>query len=100
MPKYHFPLGIQLGQMGHNGVMKVTIESAHDNVLKLLGKRVALKVNRGRNRIKKYNGVVTQVHPNIFVVSVQNEIMDRVSCSYTDMVCGQVQIKEYPRDQV
>ncbi len=80
--------------------MKVTVDSAHQSVLKLLGKRVALKVNKGRNKIKKYNGVVTQVHPNIFVVAVQNEIVDRISCSYTDMVCGQVQIKEHPTQQI
>lgn len=80
--------------------MRITVQYAYDCVSKLLGKRVVLKINRGRNKIKRYSGVLTQVHPNVFVVALQNEIVDRVSCSYTDIVCGQVQIKEYPTQQV
>lgn len=63
-------------------------------VFALLGKKVTVKHNRGRNRVSRYKGVLTEAHSNVFVVSLQNEVTDRLSCSYSDVVCGEIVLRE------
>lgn len=70
----------------------VTIDSAKDYVESLVGQNVDLKVNRGRNKIKRYKGVVSEAHPNVFVVKLDDDVFDRISCTYTDIVCGSIVI--------
>ena len=72
----------------------ITVEQAKHMVASLKGRRVALKLNKGRNRIQRCKGVVVEVHPNVFVVEVAGEIFDRISCSYVDMICGEVALTE------
>ncbi len=73
----------------------VKLEDAKLKVENLLGKQVNVRLNRGRNRVKNYVGVVSEAHANVFVVKLTNNaLFDRISCSYTDMLCGEVMIKE------
>lgn len=68
----------------------VTLDSAKSYVESLVGRKVDVKVNRGRNKIKRYKGVVSEAHPNVFVVKLDNDLFDRISCTYTDILCGQI----------
>ncbi len=70
------------------------VEDAKREISSLLGKNVVVKLNRGRNRVRTYNGVVQEAHSNVFVVELHNELFDRISCSYTDLLCGEVHITE------
>lgn len=70
----------------------VTLDSAKSYVESLVGRSVDVKVNRGRNKIKKYKGVVSEAHPNVFVIRLDNDVFDRISCTYTDILCGQIVI--------
>jgi uncharacterized protein Veg len=72
----------------------LTVEQAKELVKALSGRKVVVKLNKGRNRILKCKGVVAEVHPNVFVVEVVGEIFDRLSCSYVDMICGEVSLSE------
>ena len=72
------------------------ITAAQNAVQRLLGKKVVVKLNKGRRKIKHYNGVVTEAHSNVFVVQLYGELFDRISCSYTDMLCGEVSLSESP----
>lgn len=72
------------------------ITAAQNAVQRLLGKKVVVKLNKGRRKIKHYNGVVTEAHSNVFVVQLYGELFDRISCSYTDMLCGEVSLSELP----
>ncbi len=72
---------------------RLDIEDAKAMVASLLGKDVSVRLNRGRNKIKHYNGVLSEVHSNVFVVQLVNDLFDRLSCTYTDMVCGELQIR-------
>ena len=72
----------------------LTVEQAKELVSRLSGRKVVVKLNKGRNRILKCKGVVTEVHPNVFVVEVAGEVFDRISCSYVDMICGEVALNE------
>ncbi len=74
-----------------------TIDSAREEVKNLLGKFVSVRLNRGRNRIKNYTGVLSEAHSNVFVITLYNDLFDRLSCSYTDVVCGEIVLKESKR---
>ncbi len=71
----------------------ITIDSAKSYVESLIGQNVDVKVNRGRNKIKRYKGIVSEAHPNVFVVKLDNDLFDRISCTYTDILCGQIHIE-------
>ncbi len=67
---------------------------AKKQIINLLGKKVTVKLNKGRNKVKSYKGVVKEAHSNVFVIQLTGEIFDRISCSYTDMLCGEVSVAE------
>ena len=75
----------------------MSIAEAKMQVERLVGRKVAVRHNKGRNRIKRYSGVVTETHPNVFVIKLNNELFDHISCSYSDVVCGEIMLKEQPR---
>ncbi len=54
----------------------ITIDSAKSYVESLIGQNVDVKVNRGRNKIKRYKGIVSEAHPNVFVVKLDNDLFD------------------------
>ena len=70
------------------------VEDAKSMVEQLLGHSVDVRLNRGRNKIKHYLGVVAEAHQNVFIIELTNEIFDRISCSYVDVVCGEIALKE------
>lgn len=80
---------------GNNRRMKksFTIDSAKNYVESLVGSNVDVKVNRGRNKIKRYKGVVSEAHPNVFVVKLDDDLFDRISCTYTDVLCGSITLQ-------
>ena len=70
------------------------VEDAKNMVEQLLGHSVDVRLNRGRNKIKHYAGVVAEAPSNVFVIQLTNEIFDRISCSYVDVVCGEIALKD------
>lgn len=72
----------------------VSVDEAREYVSKMVGRDVDVKVNRGRNKIKRYKGVISEAHENVFVVSLKNELFDRISCTYTDMVCNEITVTD------
>lgn len=73
------------------------INVAKQNVKSLLGKKVVVKLNKGRNKVKNYKGVLQEAHSNVFVVELNGELFDRISCSYIDILCGEVVLSEQSR---
>ena len=73
----------------------LSIDDAKNIVQGLLGRNVDIKLNRGRNKIKRYKGVVSEAHTNVFVINLTNDIFDRISCSYVDLICGEIALKEH-----
>ena len=76
---------------------KINIDQAKQIIDKLVGRKVTVKQNRGRNRIKHYVGTLDEVYENIFVVHLENDLMDRLSCAYSDLICGEISLKEYTK---
>ncbi len=71
----------------------VGVEEIKEQINALKGKQVEMLVNRGRKRIQKYNVVIENAYPSIFTVKVKPPtIMDKLSYSYSDVLCGDVKI--------
>ena len=63
-------------------------------ILNLKGKSVNLIVNKGRKKIVKFNGVIENVYPSMFVIKPNENVeLDRTSFSYNDVLCGDIAYK-------
>lgn len=60
----------------------------------LTGKRIRVRANMGRSKIVEREGVLTQTHPALFVVEVQEkrERTARASYQYVDVLTGTVEL--------
>ena len=57
-------------------------------------KRVAVKVNLGRNKSVSYSGVLSGIYPALFTVRPDDEdFLGKTAYSYSDLLCGNVKIK-------
>lgn len=66
-----------------------------EKIKKMQGKDVNMEVNRGRKRIEKYVGVIEKVYPSVFTVAIKSpENQNNQSFSYSDVLCGDVKIKD------
>lgn len=64
-------------------------------ILNIKGKSIGISINRGRKKIDSYNGIVENIYPSVFTVKILNDSqLKNVTCSYSDVLCGDVQIKE------
>ncbi len=61
-----------------------------EQIEELLGKKVSIKINVGRNKYENYEGVLLAVYPYLFTVKVNNLVK---SFTYVDLVTHDVQLK-------
>ena len=67
------------------------LEEIKNKVLLLKGRNVEIEVNKGRNRIVKLYAIIDQVYPSMFVIKPTQKVdLDRVSFSYNDVLCGDI----------
>ena len=74
----------------------MNVEIAKKKVESLLGKQLTVRYNKGRNKIVYFDGKISEFYNNVFVITAYGQIFDRVSCSYTDLLCGDVAFREKP----
>ena len=54
-----------------------------------------MQVSHGRKRIEKLVGKIENVYPSLFVVDVGDKhIPSKVSCAFSEVLCGNVKIKK------
>jgi len=72
----------------------LTVDVIREKLNELIGKNIYMEVCRGRKQIKKYNGVVENTFPSVFVVRLTDggQVVDSLSYSYSDVLCGDVVI--------
>ncbi len=57
------------------------------------GRNINIEVNRGRKKFEQYSGVIENTYPSVFTVRIDNcESIHNVTCSYSDVLCGDVKI--------
>ena len=67
----------------------MTIETIKRDINDNVGNNIKVIHNEGRNKIYEYNGKVTEVYPNIFIVMVKDS---KRSFSYCDVLTDTVKI--------
>ncbi len=69
------------------------LNEVKNRILALKGQGVEMQVNHGRKKISHYSGVIEDAYHNVFVVRLDNATKtEKMSCSYSDILCGDVQI--------
>lgn len=70
-----------------------SLREVKEKILMLKGKCIEMQINHGRKKIRKYSGVIEDVYHSVFVVKLDNAIAnEKVSYSYSDILCGDVKI--------
>lgn len=70
-----------------------SLDDVKSHILMLKGKGVEMQINHGRKKIRTYSGVVEDVYHSVFVVKLDNALAnEKVSYSYSDILCGDVKI--------
>lgn len=64
------------------------------NLEELTGSRIRVRANMGRSKIIEREGILTQTHPALFVVEVQEkrDRTARASYQYVDVLTGTVEL--------
>ena len=70
----------------------MTIEKIKNEIKKLIGKKVLIKVNIGRNKYEYIEGIVLNVYPFLFTIKSNEEIR---SFSYADVITKNIVLKIY-----
>ena len=64
-------------------------------ILSIKGKEVDISINRGRKKIDNYTGQIENIYPSVFTVKIfDDDCLQNVTCSYSDVLCGDVKIIE------
>lgn len=73
----------------------LSIDGIREKINELVGKNIYMEVCRGRKQIKKYNGVIENTFPSVFVVRLTDSghVVESLSYSYSDVLCGDVTIQ-------
>lgn len=61
-----------------------------NKIEQLKGKDLKIRLNKGRNKIQFFKGRIDQVYSSVFVVKIESDVFDRLSCTYQDVLCGDV----------
>ena len=71
------------------------VNKVRNAVISHTGRKVKVRINRGRHRIDETVGIISETYPSIFLVRTQasNEMPERtMSYSYTDVLTKDVQL--------
>ena len=73
----------------------LNLNDIKNRILSIKGKNVDIFINRGRKKIDNYFGIVENIYPSVFTVKILNDQqLKNVTCSYSDVLCGDVKIIE------
>lgn len=72
------------------------IDSIHDTLDEYVGQRVRVRANMGRSKIVESEGVLTQVHPKLFIMEMDRKRgrTARQSYQYVDVLTGTVELSQ------
>ena len=72
------------------------VDSIHDTLNDFVGQRLKVRANMGRSNIVESEGVLTQVHPRLFIMEVDRKRgrTARQSYQYVDVLTGTVELSQ------
>lgn len=63
-----------------------------DRIVRLQGIKLNIVINRGRNRLVKYKGMIQDIYPNIFTIKITSEDIPLQSFSYSDVMTKNIRL--------
>lgn len=72
------------------------IESIHDTLNSMVGQRLHVRENLGRSKIVEGEGLITQVHPRLFIMELERKRgrTARKSFQFADVLTGIVKLSQ------
>jgi uncharacterized protein Veg len=72
------------------------VENIHTTLVEFTGKRLRVRANLGRSKVVECEGVLTQAHPQLFIVEVEEKRgrRTRQSYQYVDVLTGMVELTD------
>ena len=72
------------------------IDSIHDTLNDLVGQRLRVREDMGRSKVVEEEGIITQVHPRLFIMEVDRKRgrTARKSFQYADVLTGVVELTQ------
>ena len=72
------------------------VDSIHDTLSDFVGQRLRVRANMGRSKIVESEGVLTQVHPRLFIMEIDRKRgrTARQSYQYVDILTGMVELSQ------
>ena len=72
------------------------VDSIHDRLGEFVGQKLRVKANLGRSKIVESDGVLTQVHPRLFIMEMNRKRgrTARQSYQYVDILTGTVELSQ------
>lgn len=72
------------------------VDSIHDTLNDFVGQRIRVRANMGRSKIVESEGVLTQVHPRLFIMEIERKRgrSARQSYQYADVLTGVVELSQ------
>ena len=72
------------------------VDSIHDTLSDYVGQRLRVRANMGRSKIIESEGVLTQVHPRLFIMEMDRKRgrTARQSYQYVDVLTGTVELAQ------
>ena len=72
------------------------IDSIHDKLTDYVGQKLRVKANMGRSKIIESDGILTQVHPRLFIMEMNRKRgrTARQSYQYVDILTGTVELSQ------
>lgn len=72
------------------------ITNIHDTLSDFVGQKLRVKANMGRSKIVESEGVLMQVHPQLFIMEVKCKrgASARQSYQYVDILTGMVELSQ------
>ena len=71
------------------------VNNVRNAVMNQTGKRVKIRINRGRHKIDVTEGIISETYPSIFLIKIQDSKdmpIRTVSYSYTDILTKDVEL--------
>jgi uncharacterized protein Veg len=70
------------------------VTKIHDKLVDCTGERLRIRANMGRSRIIECEGVLTQAHPQLFIMELERKRghISRQSYQYVDVLTGMVEL--------
>jgi len=71
------------------------VNNVRNAVMNQTGKRVKIRINRGRHKIDVTEGIISETYPSIFLIKIQESKdmpIRTVSYSYTDILTKDVEL--------